>query len=50
MLPYEYEVKCVPENSTCLADSVGVPVSGSLPKTLSYMTATVTGLEFDTTY
>ena len=40
----------MPENSTCLADSVGVPVSGTLPKTVAYMTATVTGLELDTTY
>ena len=38
------------ENSTCSAESEGEPVSGVLPDTLSYVTSTVTGLEFNTTY
>jgi hypothetical protein len=40
----------VTENSTCQAESEGDPVSGMLPDSLSYVTSTVTGLEFNTTY
>jgi hypothetical protein len=50
LLPYEFEVKCTAENSTCLADSEGELVSGVLPDALSYVTATVTGLDSDTTF
>ena len=50
LLPYEFEVKCTAENSTCLADSEGELVSGVLPDALSYVTATVTGLDSNTTF
>ena len=51
LVEYEFEVKCATENSTCTAESQGGdPVSGVLPSTLSYVTATVNNLESNTTY